>query len=78
VKDKDGMEKNLEVVSEELKDYALVLKTTWQRLKTDSRKLHIAAGILPDTFRTLPRTLSYIVYFSLLAVAFVAIWGIVQ
>jgi hypothetical protein len=74
---KEDVEKNLEVVSKELHSYWFVLQTTWDRLKTTDRKFHVAAGILPDTFRTLPRTLSYIVYLSLIAVAFVAIWSMV-
>ncbi len=74
---KEGLEKNAEVVSEEIKEYGFVLKTTWQRLKTADRKFHVAAGLLPDTFRTLPRTLSYIVYLSLIAVAYIAVRSIV-
>jgi len=63
--DKEGMAKNFEVVLGELGAYGRVLEITWDRLRdSDERQFHVLAGILPDTFRTLARTLSYSVYAS--------------
>jgi hypothetical protein len=60
---KEGMAKNLEVVLGELRAYGRVLEITWDRLRdSDERQFHVLAGVLPDTLRTLARTLSYGVY----------------
>jgi hypothetical protein len=58
------MKKNLEVVVKELDVFSACVEIQYERMLREPswlRKGHILFGILPDTFRYMPRTLAYLV-----------------
>jgi hypothetical protein len=75
----EKLEKNLEVVKEELKDFQMYLEVVKYKVshaKTFRQKVHHAVGILPDIYRALPRTITYInlTLFSVVSAYFLARW----